>query len=160
MKTRKVLRRVHVGLAAMAAAFVVCTVSAAEIFKSVDSQGRPIYSDRPPAGGSERIYIPTPSKSSEDNRERATAELVELRRRAAERQTERELRAQEKAQKEKSLQAQLQRCEQARNRFLTFSEANRLYRRDAQGDRVYFTGPEIDAEREKARREIQANCGA
>lgn len=158
MKTCTVMRSFHVLAASIVVALAVRPASAAEIFKSVDAQGRAIYSDRPPPGTSERIYIPGASRSSDESRERAAAELAELKRRETEREEERSLQKQKKTQNEEALRAQEQRCEQARNRFLTFSEANRLYRRDARGERVYYTGPEIDVEREKARQEMQVNC--
>lgn len=132
--------------------------STVEIFKSVDSQGRPLYSDRPPPGPAERIYLPSTPQRDEEVRERTAAELAELKRREAEREAAQTLQAEEKAVSEVALRAQQQRCERVRNRYLMFSEANRLYRRDAQGNRVYYTGAEIDAEREKAKAEMQASC--
>lgn len=69
--------------------------SAAEIFKSFDSQGRPVYSDRPPPGPAERIYLPATSRRDEEMR-RTAAELAELKRREGEREVAQTREAEEK----------------------------------------------------------------
>ncbi len=39
-----------------------------------------------------------------------------------------------------------------------FSESGRLYRRDEQGNRVYYTSAEIDAERSAAQKRMKELC--
>lgn len=143
---------------------VVCIVAWAlagadevhEIYKSTDSEGRPIYSDRPLSPSAERLTVRStrdPSAAEEAAaRTRATNERLDAQRKQA---------AGNRAAREAEQQAQARRqedCRRARDRYLMFAEANRLYRRDEQGNRVYYTSAEIDAERTRAEQKMKELC--
>jgi hypothetical protein len=38
-------------------------------------------------------------------------------------------------------------------------DARRIYQRDADGNRIYYTDPEADAKREESRQAMMAACG-
>lgn len=110
-----------------------------DIYRWTDAQGRPVYSDRPLSRSAERLTIPHGPRGS-DAEAQAAKDLAEL----ASRQKERDRRhAAEQAETQLKAAAEKERderCTAARNRYLMFAEANRLYRRDEAGNRVYYTG--------------------
>jgi hypothetical protein len=53
-----------------------------------------------------------------------------------------------------------QACDKARNEYYRVRETGRLYKRDADGNRVYYTDDDADALREQARRTMLAACGS
>lgn len=129
-----------------------------DIYRWTDAQGRPVYSDRPLSRSAERLTIPHRPRGSADAQAQAAKDLAEL----VSRQEERERRhAAEQAETQLKAAAErerAERCTAARNRYLMFVEANRLYRRDEAGNRVYYTGAEIDAEREASKRQMEQAC--
>ncbi|MBL8269765.1 DUF4124 domain-containing protein [Steroidobacter sp.] len=132
---------------------------AGEIYKSVDARGRVTYSDRP-SPQAERIVIPTDPTLSDADR----ARLAEDQQAQARLQTGRAQRAdmakQEQARRAEAEQTRGIQCRQARDRYLMFAESGRLYRRDEQGNRVYYTSAELDAERTKAQQRMKELCDA
>lgn len=148
------------GLSALAI-LLFCTAgplcAADEIYKSTDAQGHPVYSDRPLSPSAERVVIQSSPKSpaaqASAAQVQATVERLEQQRRQDE-----AAQAQKRATQE-AQQKRAESCRRARDRYLTFAEANRLYRRDEQGERVYYTGEEIDAERTAAEKAMKELCG-
>ena len=147
-------------MAMMAAgSLLAITVAAAEdIYQSTDAQGRPVYSDRPLSSTAERVTIQSRPRDAAAAEERARQELVELARRQEERDRQAAVSRAAEQEKETAEKAQAERCIAARNRCFTFAEADRLYRRDEAGNRVYPTGTEIDAERDAAKQKMEQEC--
>lgn len=127
-----------------------------EIYKSTDSRGRPIYSDRPLSPSAERLTV-------RSTRDAAAAEEAAARTQAVNERldAQRKQAADSRAAREAEQQAQARRqddCRRARDRYLMFAEANRLYRRDERGNRVYYTSAEIDVERARAEQKMKELC--
>ena len=142
----------------MLAALTARDVLGEDIYRWTDAQGRPVYSDRPLSSSAERLTLPRQPRSSAEAQGQAAKDLAEL----VSRQEERDRRdAAERAEKQLKMAAErerAERCTAARDRYLMFAEANRLYRRDEAGHRVYYTGAEIDAEREASKRQMEQAC--
>ncbi len=134
------------------------TLADTEIYKSVDAKGRVTYSDRP-TPSAQRIYVQSDPKISEADRARMASERETRVRADQDRARQIEAEQRERAALEKADQTIAQRCRQARDRYLMFSEANRLYRRDEAGNRVYYSSAEIDAERAAAEKMMKELCG-
>lgn len=159
--TMAVITSVRVGRRGVLAFVFLCAAAmvpavADEIYKSTDAQGRPVYSDRPLSPSAERVVIqssPSPRAAQDGAAQvQATIErLEEQRKQEQAKQTEK--RAAQEAQERRA-----ENCRRARDRYLMFAEANRLYRRDEQGNRVYYTGAEIDAERAAAEKAMKGFC--
>ena len=62
-----------------------------------------------------------------------------------------------KAQTDHAAQVQ---CDSARNRYYALKDARRIYERDADGNRIYFSDQEAEAKREEARQAVIAACGS
>lgn len=132
---------------------------AGEIYKSVDARGRVTYSDRP-SPHAERIVIRTDPNLSDADRARLAEEQQAEARREADRAQRADMAKQEQAQRAQAEQTRRAQCRQARDRYLMFAESGRLYRRDEQGNRVYYTSAELDAERTKAQQRMKELCDA
>jgi len=54
--------------------------------------------------------------------------------------------------------AQKQRCDAARSRYATFAAGGRLFKTDEQGNRVYYSDDEIEAELLAAKAAMDSSC--
>lgn len=142
---------------ALLCAAAVLPAAADEIYKSTDAQGHPVYSDRPLSPSAERIVVSAPKPSAQASASSAAQVQATTQRLEEESRQEQAKQAEQRAaQAAKANRAES--CRRARDRYLAFAEANRLYRRDEQGDRVYYTGEEIDAERTAAEQSMKELC--
>lgn len=141
-------------------ALILATLSAgavADIFVSRDANGRPVYSDREPAGPHQRIRVeerpvsPKAEASTPIDQQAAWQKAAEDREeRARKAEQERIAAAEEKA----------RRCAEARRQNATYSVDGRKCSYDADGNRSCLSSAEIDAKRAEARQLMAANCTA
>lgn len=129
-----------------------------EIYRSVDSKGQAIYADKPATPAAVRVPVPTAPGISDADRDRIAAEQEETAKTESERALTTEAERLAKAAQTQARQAELERCRRARDRYLMFKESGRIYRRDEQGRRVYYSSAEIDSEREAARKSMDEIC--
>ena len=129
-----------------------------EIYRSVDSKGQTIYADKPTTPSAVRVSVPTAPGISDTDRARIAAEQEEIAKTESERALTTEAERQAKAAQTLARQAELERCRRARDRYLMFKESGRIYRRDEQGRRVYYSSAEIDSERGAARKSMDDIC--
>jgi hypothetical protein len=78
----------------------------------------------------------------------------------SQRQQEAAVRRSEKLSKERAAAEKAEKCRRARDRFLLFTEVSRVFRRDVNGQRVYYTSAEIDAERTSTQLAMTEACTA
>lgn len=129
----------------------------AQLYRTVDDQGHVVYTDHPPT-------LATP-KTTVKVHEPSAAELAEVAKRQAATQAADAQRVQQtlvnnganaaKAQQQHDKQA---RCDAARNQFYSLKDANRVFQRDAQGNRVYLSDAEADGRRTAAKQAMEAAC--
>lgn len=132
---------------------------AGEIYKSVDANGRVTYSDQP-SPSAKRVVLPRASASTEAERERISRQMESYAQADAARAQKMEAEQKEKAAKKAAEEQRKEACKRARDRYLNFSEARRPYRRDDEGNRVYYSSAQIDAERAAAQKEMDKQCSA
>lgn len=130
----------------------------AELYKTVDSKGHTVYSDHPVSGGSQKIAVqviePDPDDAARLAREREMSATI------AERQEQqRALEEKKKADQAVNKQQRNQRCIAARNRRQMFAEGGRIFKRDEQGNRTYYSSEEVEALREETRATVEKYCG-
>lgn len=133
-------------------------VAAGDVYKFVDANGNVHYGDRP-SGDPQEQRLNIASRATDP----ATVQAEIDRRRAqdAVRDEKRVLRENQKqeAEEERALKEQLaQRCEEQRKRLQSYTDSQRLYRRDENGERVYLDGPEREKTEAALRQEIATNC--
>ena len=151
------------GAVLAAAALLAClggSASAQEVYRSVDAQGRVVFSDR---GGTKdapktpvRIDKPDPAEVARLAKEQNALQDA-LRADDSARARQQAADDKQKAVRDHNRQVA---CEKARNNYYRLNDARSIYKRDADGNRVYYDDAEADAVREQARRAMTAACGA
>lgn len=135
---------------------VCASLPAQEVYRSLDATGHVVYSDRGANKSAPKTSLhvnePDPAEVARLAHEQALLTADET---ARERQ-------QALADKNRTNQQhkQQQVCDKARTEYYHMKESARLYKRDAEGNRVYYTDDDADALREQARRAMLAACGS
>ena len=131
---------------------------AADMYRTVDANGVVSYSDHPLSSASQRISV----EVREPNRQEAARLSKEQAIVAADATAEAQ-QAQREAddQKKKAAQEaqQKQRCDAARNRYAVFAAGGRIFKSDAQGNRVYYSDSEIEEQRAISKAAMDSACG-
>jgi hypothetical protein len=143
--------------AVFAALFALAAPSLAQqIYKSVDAQGNVVYSDRASTKNapttSVRVTEPDPAEVARLAKQQQLLSAAER-----QRQKEEALDNKNKAAADQRRQAA---CEKARDKYFRVKDTPRLYQRDPEGNRVYYSDEEADALREQARRAMVSSCGS
>jgi hypothetical protein len=132
------------------------TLGAQEVYKSVDSQGNVVYSDR---GATKNAATTTLHVTEPDPAEAARLAKQQQLMNAADRERQKET-ALEERNRARSQQQHQAACEKARNNYYRMKDTPHLYQRDADGNRVYYTDEQADALREQARKTMLSACGS
>lgn len=153
------MRVTAISLAALA---LVCTTVMAQefsVYKWVDEDGVPHYTDRPQASEEAmrtgiRSQRTDPNavmaRVEEETAQRAEQNAAQAERTEADDQAEAERRETEAQRKEN--------CQQARERAATYNDARRLYRPMEGGGREYLTDQELSSAREAADAAVSTWC--
>jgi preprotein translocase subunit SecF len=132
-----------------------CPVRAQDVYKSIDAQGHTVYSDRASTSTAQKSVVhvdqPDPAEVA-----RIAKEQEILKAQDVQRKQQQSVDDKKKAQQDHDRQT---RCDAARNRYYAVKDARRIFERDADGNRVYYTDPQADAQREEARQSMTAACG-
>ena len=139
------------------ASFMMATAAAAEIYKWVDAEGNVQYGDRP-SGADSEVQLQIASRPTDPERIQAQT-TARLEQQASAREaaaavpqgpSEEELRAEAAERAEK--------CTMYRARLEKFVQSRRLYREDANGERVYLDEAETQAARENVQHQVEEYC--
>lgn len=141
------------------ALLLVGVVQAAEVYKTTDPKGQPVYTDRPDRLPAEKLDIASRSTDVVEVKSRYDAEM---KRYAKQEETEDQVVSEaQDARKAKALTAedQAKRCIDARQKYESLMNARRIYERgETDDDRRYLDSDEIDAARENARKSMEELC--
>ena len=143
-------------VALLALACVSAPLPAQEVYRSVDAAGHVVYSDR---GGSKSAPKTALHVAEPDPAEVARLAHEQDLLTADETAREREQALEDKDRANQQHKKQ-QVCDKARTDYYRLKESARLFKRDAEGNRVYYSDDDADALREQARRAMIAACGA
>ncbi len=141
----------------LVATVIFGTAVAAEIYKWIDADGNVQYGDRP-SGAESEVQLQITSRPTDPARIEAQT-TARLEQQAAAREaaanepqgpSEEELRAQARERAEK--------CTMYRARLDKFVHSRRLYRADANGERVYLDEAETQAARDNVQRQVEEYC--
>ncbi len=146
------------GAVLVAIALLTCPtrpVPADDVYKSVDAQGHVVYSDHPDSSTAQKslVHVDRPNPTEV---ERIAKEQEILKAEEIQRNRQKSVDDKKKAQQDHDKQVQ---CDTARNRYYAMKDARRIFERDADGNRTYYTDSEADAKREEARQAMQTACG-
>jgi Domain of unknown function (DUF4124) len=153
--SRALFRRSAALAALLALACAHAPLRAQEVYKSVDAEGHVVYSDRASSRNAPKTSVhveqPDPVEAA-----RLAKEQELLRAEDAQRAKQQVIDDKNKAAQERQKQTA---CQNARNNYFRLKDSGRLYRRDADGNRVFYSDEEADAMREQARQAMTAACG-
>jgi hypothetical protein len=137
----------------LALAIALAPAAEAQLYKYVDKDGKTVYTDQPPPtadGKSVNVRgagTAAPPKSALERDKEA-----EKGRKAASESTKKAGESAEKAAQNE------QRCAAARNNYQIFQDGGRIQQMNDKGEREYLTDEQIEAGRDKARREVDEAC--
>jgi hypothetical protein len=141
--------------AVLLAPYLGVPLFAAEVYKSVDANGHVVYSDHPdPVAQKLDISVDEPQAADVA---RIAKEQKLLKVEDNERKRLAALEDKKKAQLEHDQQL---RCEKARTGYYSLKDARRIYGRDGDGNRVYYSDKDADAQRQAAQQSMQTECGS
>lgn len=132
-----------------------CAPRANDVYKSIDAQGHVVYSDRADTSKAEKSIVRVDQPDATEAARIAKEQQI-LKAEESQRNRQKSAEDAKKAQIDHAVQVQ---CDAARNRYYALKDARRLYDRDADGNRVFFTDSEADAKREEARQAMITACG-
>jgi hypothetical protein len=145
--------------------FLVCmfalapAIRADTMYRTVDAQGQITYSDRPLSPSSQRISVDVTAPNASEAVRLSKVQAAES---AADQ--ERMQKSQHDAEEAKKAAArdaaQQQRCTAARGRYASYAAGGRLFRTDADGNRVYLSDEDIDEQRTLAKAAMDSACGS
>jgi hypothetical protein len=144
-------------LAALAAlACTTCPLPAQEVYKSVDAQGHVVYSDRGSTKTAPKTTVhvdqPDPTEVTRLGKEQELLKAED-----SERTKQQAIDDKNKANQDHNKQVA---CQNARNNYFRLKDSGRIFRRDADGNRAFYSDEEAEAMREQARRAMTAACGS
>ncbi len=145
---------------ASALLLAVSPTLASEIYKWTDENGNVHYGDVPSGNPTEErldIGYKRSDNSAIRSRVEARQERQENSRQAAE---DRDKEEQSAAEEAAAAEQKQQQCEDSRARLQSYLSARKLYREDANGERVYLDEAGIDEARQRAEEAIAEYCGS
>jgi hypothetical protein len=126
------------------------------VYKSTDAQGHVVYSDRATTPTAQKSVVhveqPDPAEVARIAKEQQILNAQDTQRRQ-----QQSIDDKKKAQQDREKQT---RCDAARNHYFSVKDARRIFHVDADGNRVYATDSEADAQREEARQAMDIACGS
>ena len=133
-------------------ACALAPLAGAQLYKYIDKDGKTVYSDQPPLNvESKQISAPSgPATGSKSFLER-DKELEKAR-------TKNREKAKKSEETARRADENQERCAQARNALLTYTDGGRIYKYDEKGERSFMEESEIATAREKAQRDVDEAC--
>jgi hypothetical protein len=141
------------------AAFAFATgVQASEIYKWTDEDGNVHYEDRPSGAPTEERLALNSRRTDGGAVQQRVAARHDRQASRAEARSQAEAAKQEAADNAAAAEERQQACERARARLETYLQSPRLYRTDANGERVYLDEEQRQEARGKAEEQVTEFC--
>lgn len=150
-------RQIALSCAVVALTFAA-GATASEIYKWVDEDGNVHYEDRPSGAATEERLNVTYSRTNSGAVNDRTQARLDRQSERAEAKSQRAAAEQEAADNAAAEAERAQACERARARLETYLQSRRLYRTDANGERVYLDDSQRQEARQKAEEQVSEFC--
>mgnify|MGYP001547399411 FL=1 len=150
-------KRTALTLAVAALAFAT-GVQATEIYKWTDEDGNVHYEDRPSGAPTEERLALNYRRTDNAVVQQRVAARHERQASRAEAQSQAEAAEREAAENAAAADDRKKACERARARLETYLQSPRLYRTDANGERVYLDDDQRQEARRKAEEQVTEFC--
>jgi hypothetical protein len=136
----------------IALACALAPLATAQVYKSIGPDGKPVYSDQPPADApAKQINVSPAAAPAQKSAVERDKDMEKVRAEGREKAKKAELTA-------KNKQIDETRCAQARGEYQTYTEGGRLGKTNEKGERVLMNDAEIEAERVRARTVMEEAC--
>ena len=140
----------------IAIACLAAPIASAQLYKYVDKDGKTVYSDQPPVNiDTKQLNIQSGVSSAPAAAPKTALERDKDLQKGRDEVRERAKKSEEVA---KQAQAQEQACTQAKMAYQTYADGGRIHKYNEKGERVMLGDDEIDAERERSKREMDEAC--
>jgi hypothetical protein len=131
----------------------------ADVFKSTDSKGQPVYTDRPATLPAQKVDVRTQETDEVAVQQRYDEQMNAYAEADKARSEQAAANADKAAASELSATAKAKRCEDARARYEAYMNSRRLYEPvEGSEERRYLTDAEMDAARERALQVMNTYC--
>jgi hypothetical protein len=131
-------------------------LQAQEVYKSVDAEGHVIYSDRGTSKNAPKTAVHV-EQGDPVEAARLAKEQARLQADDAQRTRQQAIDDRNKAADDRRKQTA---CQNARNNYYRLVDPGRLFHRDADGNRIFYTDDQVAAMRDEAKRSATQACGA
>ncbi len=155
------MKSFSLAIATLIVALAAANAAAEEfsVYKWVDENGVPQYTDRPPTTAmAERTGIHSARTTSSSVQARKKSLNERIKTQQTRRKEKREDQANADQQRQQTLEQRAANCEQAREREKAYMGSRRLYRPLPNGEREYLSDEELDAARAEARQAVREWC--
>jgi tRNA A37 threonylcarbamoyladenosine modification protein TsaB len=144
-------------LTILAGMLLAATAHGGDVYVVTDAQGNRVYTDRPQTLPAERVDV----QAGEPNAADAARAAQQMEQAAADsaRVEAQQTQATEAARaRQLTAEDQAKRCVEARQRYQSLLDAQRLFETDESGERRYLSSEEIDAARSRAKQAMDTFC--
>jgi Domain of unknown function (DUF4124) len=143
----------------LAIAVAVVPLASAQMYKYIDKDGKTVYSDQaPPNTDTKQLNIPSGGSSSPSSPAAAPKTAVERDKELQKGRDEARERAKKADDAVKQAEAKDQQCAAAKMAYQTYADGGRISKYNDKGERIFLGDEEIDAERERSKREMDEAC--
>jgi molecular chaperone GrpE (heat shock protein) len=141
---------------ALAVAAAVALPAGAQLYKYVDKNGKTVYSDQPPPDvDSKRVNVPAAGPANAPAAPKSAVEREKENQKSRKEQAEKSKKADEDA--ARVAQNEL-RCTQLKGNYEMYVQGGKIQRTNDKGERELLSDAEIEAARERTRREMEEAC--
>lgn len=139
-------------------ACVVSAAAVADVYKFKDDRGNVLYTDKPSTLPAERLNVKSQKTDVVAAQERQAAEMKRMQESSGARDQTTAQRGEQQQAEQMTAKDKAERCVKARERFDSYSNSQKLYEQQPNGERRYLTSEEIDAARASARATMDVMC--
>jgi hypothetical protein len=127
-------------------------LAAAEIYRWTDANGQVHFGQRPAAAGAEKVEV----KPQVVERDQLTREREERTNRFYDARREEQAQASVAASERQAKRAE--ECRQLRNKLASIPEGRSYYRKEADGQRSYYSDEQVDTARQQLQSRVSERC--
>ena len=143
-------------LLVLALALAAAPLASAQMYKYIDKDGKTVYTDQPPVNiDTKTLNIQTGTTSVSPAAPKSAVERDKELQKGRDEVRDRAKKADELA---KQAEAREQACNAARSTYQTYADGGRIYKYDEKGERIVLGDEQIDAERERSKKEMDEAC--
>jgi hypothetical protein len=143
-------------LLVLALALAAAPFASAQMYKYIDKDGKTVYSDQaPPNTDSKQLNIPSGGFSSPPAAPKTAVERDKELQKGRDEVRERAKKAEDAV---KQAEARDQQCASAKMAYQAYADGGRIAKYNDKGERIFLGDEEIDAERERSKREMDEAC--